>query len=127
MNIDYLADVGTLLSLVPAQSIAATANGTGVDISNYQGNAAVILDAGAATAGSSPTLNVKLQSSADNSTGWTDVTGGAFTQVTTVAGVQKLVIQPRNLNKYLRAVSTIGGTSSPAFPAAVHFLGLKQN
>lgn len=127
MNIDYLADAGDLITLVAAQSVAATANGTGVDISNHIGNAVVILDSGAASAGTLPTLNVKLQSSADNSTNWTDVPNGAFPQITTVATLAKLVIRPRDLNKYLRAVSTIGGTASPAFPVAVHMLALKQN
>jgi len=125
MNIDYLAGGGTLFSLLAAASVNASGNGTGVDISNCMGDMLVIADIGDSTAGSSPTMDLKLQSSADNSTGWTDVPNGAFTQAT-AKSLQKLVIHPRDLNKYLRAVKTIGGTSSPAFPVAMHAIALKQ-
>lgn len=124
MNLDYLI-AGSLFTLIPNISVAASGNGTGVDISNCEGDMLVILDVGAATAGSSPTMDIKLQSSADNSTNWTDVPSGAFTQATG-ASLQKLAIHPRNLNKYLRAVKTIGGTSSPAFPVACHGIALKK-
>lgn len=108
----------TLLTLLKAQSATATANGTGVDISSYVGNILVILNAAAATAGSSPTLDVKIQDSADNSS-FADVSGYTFTQVTNADSLQGLSIDTRNLRKYIRVVITIGGTSSPAFPVAI--------
>jgi hypothetical protein len=60
----------TLGSLLPTLSRTANANGTGFDLqgsNDAEGDAVVILDCGAATAGTNPTYNVKLQDSADNS------------------------------------------------------------
>jgi hypothetical protein len=108
----------SLLTLLKAQSATATANGTGVDISSYCGNILVILNAAAATAGINPTLDVKIQDSADNSS-FADVSGYAFTQVTTTDSLQGLSVDTRLCRKYIRVVITIGGTSSPAFPVAV--------
>ena len=81
----------------------------------------MILDCAAAGAGSSPTYNVKIQDSADNST-FADVTGATFTQVTSTASQQKLTINANDVQRYIRAVATIGGTSSPSFVASVTLL-----
>jgi hypothetical protein len=70
----------TLGSLLPTLSRTANANGTGFDLqgsNDAEGDAVVILDCGAATAGTNPTYNVKLQDSADNSA-FTDVTDATF-------------------------------------------------
>lgn len=120
-------DVGYLptISLIPASDVAATANGTGVDIKDYVGSLQLLLDAGAATAGTSPTLDVKIQDSDDNSS-YADVTGKAFTQVTTVASRQQMVIDTNAVRRYIRAVVTVGGTNSPSFPASLQGVGIKQ-
>jgi predicted secreted protein len=62
------------------------------------------------TAMSTPTtLDVKVQHSTDNST-WADLSGGAFTQVTTSTTSQRLT-GTGSVNRYTRYVSTIAGTS----------------
>ena len=118
----------TLGSLLPTLSRTASANGTGFDLqgsNDAEGDAVVILDCGAATAGTNPTYNVKLQYSADNSA-FTDVTDATFTEVTSIASQQKLSFNANDVRRYLRAVATIGGTSSPAFTASVTLLFSKK-
>lgn len=122
MNVN---DIGYLpsISLIAAQAIAATANGTGVDIKDYVGTMQLLLDAGTAT-GTTPTLDVKIQDSDDNST-FADVTGKAFTQVTTVASRQQMVIDTNAVRRYIRAVSTLTGTT-PVYPVSLQGVGVKQ-
>lgn len=118
-------DVGYLpsLSLIPGQAIAASANGTGVDVKDFIGNLQILLDAGAGT-GTTPTLDIKLQDSPDNTT-FADLAGKAFTQVTTVASRQQMVLDTNACNRYVRAVATVGGTT-PSFPISVQAVGVKQ-
>jgi hypothetical protein len=103
------------IALVPMSDITAGANGTGVDLQDFVGEAAFFI-AAKNVAGTNPTLDVKLQDSADNSS-FDDVTGLAFTQVTaanTKASVfHRLNVNVDGLRRYVRAVTAIGGTSSP--------------
>lgn len=118
-----------VLDLIPSASIVATGNGTGVDIIQFTGQIAIVLDCGAATAGSSPTMDIKIQDSADNSS-FADLSPAfAFTQVTNAASVQKKVLSKDAavVRRYIRAVKTIGGTSSPAFPCSVKGYGTYKN
>jgi hypothetical protein len=116
------------ISLIPMADITASGDGTGVDITQFVGEGKFVLSA-KNVAGTTPTLDVKLQHSADNIT-YADVTGGAFTQVTdadTRAAVQHtLDIKLDGLNKYVRAVKTIGGTDTPQFLVFCVGLGVKQ-
>jgi len=115
----------TLATLLPGARRTATANGTGVDVRNYIGMAKVILASGAG-GGTNPTLDVKLQESDDNST-FADITGAAFTQVTDAAdSTQELHVNLDSTKRYIRAVSTITGTS-PTFDCAVVFVGQNQS
>lgn len=116
------------LSLAVADERTATLTGTGIDVQDYEGVALIVLNAGAASAGTDPTLDVKLQDSADNST-FADVTGATFTQVTDVAGtagVQLMKVNVSALKRYLRVVGTIAGTSTPTFTFGVEFVGIKK-
>lgn len=61
--------------------------------------------------GTTPSLTVKLQHSTDNST-WADVSGGAFAATNTVDG--QFIEFTGTINRYLRIVSTISGTT-PSF------------
>lgn len=96
------------------------------DTGEYEGQFKVTLAAGAATAGSSPTLDVKVTECATSGGSFTDVASGAFTQVTDTAGVQTLVFDRNKVKRYIKADWTIGGTSSPAFPFGVIFEGIKK-
>jgi hypothetical protein len=81
---------------------AASTNGTTVDTKGYR-HAVVVLNAG--TAGAAATADVKLQSSADDST-WADVSGATFTQIT-VSNDNDIYVGFVNCeanDRYLRAV-----------------------
>lgn len=124
MNLQTIMDILTLLNLFPSAARTATANGTGVDLQQYSGDVAVILDSAAGT-GTAPTLDVKLQDSDDNST-FADVSGATFTQVTNAAASQqKIVVNKDAARRYVRAVATIGGTS-PSFTFSVNAVGVKK-
>jgi len=118
-NLGSKSYLGTLLA---CDARTASANGTGFDLegsNGAEGEAIVILASDAASAGSSPTLDVKLQESANNSD-WSDISGATFTQVTDAAqALEKISINTNDVKRYLRAVGTIGGTSSPAFTYSV--------
>jgi hypothetical protein len=110
-----LKSLPTYTASLKSQAFATTSAGTGVDLRSAVGEAVAILACSAATAGTNPTLDVKIQDSADNST-FADVTGYTFTQVTNADSLQTLRIDPRLVRRYVRAYATIGGTSSPSFP-----------
>ena len=114
-------------SLLGADSRNASANGTGFDLqgsNDAEGEAIVILDSEAGS-GTSPTLDVKLQDSADNSS-WSDLSGKTFTQVTDgAAATEKISINTNDVRRYVRAVATLGGTS-PVFVCAVSLVYSKK-
>ena len=111
-----IGDALTALSLKAVGAETASTNGTAVDISQYSGQVAFLLEAAAGT-GTSPTLALKIQHSDDNST-FVDVSGLAFTGLTTSASRQKLVAVGDNLKRYVRYASTIGGTT-PSYTYAL--------
>jgi hypothetical protein len=115
------AFINSLLNAITstlAVCLSRTASGTSeaLDISNYEGTIEITLMAGAKTAGTNPTLDVKLQECDTDDGTPTDVYGGAFTQVTTVAGTQVKTLEKTKLKKFLFLNWTIGGTNAPAFP-----------
>lgn len=111
--------------LLPA-AVTASGNGTGVDLKDYIGLAKVILHSAKASAGTSPTMDVKIQDSADDSS-YADVSGAAFTQVTDVAdSLQGISLDLDKCRRYVRAVKTIGGTDSPSFVLGCVLIGKKQ-
>lgn len=124
MSVDAFAGRSTAVVLLPSAARTSSANGTGVDISDYEGMAEVVLNSGAGT-GTTPTLDVKIQDSDDNSA-FADVTGAVFAQVTNAAAsLQKLVLNTDKCRKYIRAVATIGGTT-PSFACGVEFMSVKK-
>ena len=128
MNDNHVGTELQTLALVPMADITETTTGTGIDVTDYVGSIAVVLS-GKNVAGTSPTLIVKLQDSADNDT-FADITGAVFTTVT-AAGTKASTLQKISVNidgaaKYLRAVATIGGTVSPEFLLSCTAVGVKQ-
>ena len=116
----------TGVELAPAARRTSTLTGTGIDVLEYEGVALVLLNASAGT-GTSPTLDVKLQHSDDDST-YEDVTSGTFTQVTDVAetaGVKVMKLNVSDLKRYLRVIGTIAGTT-PSFDFGVEFVGITK-
>ena len=112
-----------LVSSLAAGTYVASGNGAGIDLQGYQGVLKIVLDSGAG-GGTTPTLDVKIQDSTDNSS-FTDVVNKAFAQVGAGASLQSLGIDTRGVKRYIRAVLTITGTS-PTFGLAVVATGQKQ-
>ena len=118
--------LATSSALAAAARRTSTLTGTAIDVLEYEGVALVLLNTAAGT-GTTPTLDVKLQHSDDNST-FGDVTSGAFSQVTDVAGtagVKAMKVNVSDLKRYVRVVGTIAGTT-PSFDFGVEFVGIKK-
>lgn len=125
----YINDLnGEVVAQELTNNLAVTATGlkgSSVDLNDYDGSAKIIVQIGAATAGSSPTMDVKIQDSADNSS-FADVTGATVAQVTTVALTASIGLAPRTYRRYVKLYATIGGTSSPSFPISAVVLAQKK-
>jgi hypothetical protein len=107
--------------LLRAASRAASVTGTVVDIRDYEGTLAVLLDSNGG-AGGTRTLDVVIQESANGSTGWSTL--ASFAQVTTAASLQGIKIDVNQCERYIRAVGTNGAGSTYIY--AVHFVGGKK-
>lgn len=120
-----LTDLAILASnpLVPPTAETATFNGTGYDLQPYEGVLRVTQEIGTVS-GTTPSLTGKIQSSPDNST-WTDVAGAVFTAVTASTDSQTLAIDTRFVQRYIRYVGTISGTT-PSFTMAVETVALPR-
>jgi hypothetical protein len=112
-----------VIDLLPVAAVTATGNATSVDLQALDGEIAIIMDSAAGT-GTTPTLNVKLQDSDDNSA-FADVSGAAFTQVAASASVQKMSINKDEIRRYVRIVKTVGGTT-PSFLVSIKGVGLMK-
>jgi hypothetical protein len=113
MTIQNLGSKGTAVDILANDVVASTANGSGVDLQGYEGEAAFILSAEAG--GSGVTYAVHIEDSADNST-FTDVTDGAFTTTSAnTASFQQIALNISDLKRYCRcAVVVAGGTGTGA-------------
>lgn len=119
----------TGVELAIAATRTSTLTGSAVDIQDYEGPCLIILEAGRASAGTTPTLNVKIQHSPTTTGGdFADLSGAAFTQVTDAAGggIEVLKFNASNLKRYLRVIGTIAGTNTPTFAFTVVFVGTKK-
>ena len=113
-----------LASSLAAGTYTISGESAGIDLQGYQGVLKIVLDSGAG-GGTTPTLDVKIQDSADNST-FADVLGKVFAQVTGAsASIQSLAIDTRAVKRYIREDLTITGTS-PTFGLAITAVGQKQ-
>lgn len=119
-----LGQVLNLIALHPTAARTATVNGTGVDVTQFVGEIAVVLDSAAGT-GTSPTMDVKLQDSDAVGGTYADIPGATFTQVVDAVAAQKIAVKVGGVNKFIRAVATIGGTT-PSFTFSVNAVGVKQ-
>lgn len=111
----------TVVSLLTAVSAAdtAAATGSGVDLQDYEGPVVITQNHGVSTG----TLDGKIQDSANNSS-FADVSGLAFTQETTTAGIQKLVVQSKQVRRYIKYVGTVG--TGPQV-VSVSMVGVKKS
>lgn len=122
MRIDALDTIEVL----PCAVRTATANGSAVDIREYVGRLALTLMSAAASAGD--TLDVKVQDSANGSSGWADISGAAFTQVTSAADAHESIsIDTNAAKRYIRVVATIAGNGGESIACGVTAFGQQQS
>lgn len=98
------------VTLSPAGAVTTTANGSSVALGD-RGTVRLLLNVTAAS-GTTPTLDVSIQTSYDGTT-WRAV--AAFAQKTTVSNERKSFT---GIDRYIRAVYTVGGTT-PSFTFTV--------
>ena len=120
MSQQNFASNATVVSILAAGSKANTAAATssGVDLIDYDTPIVITQDHGVSTG----TLDGKIQDSADNSS-FADVSGLTFAQSTTTADIQKLVVNPKSVRRYIRYVGTVG--TGPQV-VGVSFAGVKK-
>lgn len=105
----------TVDKLITPQTLSSTTNGTGIDLQgkvNPGGQEMKATLITGASSGTSPTMDVKLQESDSLGSGYADISGATFTQVT--ANDAEETIHFRTNKRFVRAVFTLGGTS-PTF------------
>jgi len=106
-------------------AVTTSVNGSALDVRSYDGAAKVGLAVNQ-TAGTTPTLDAKIQESATSGGTYTDVVNGAFTQVTTVDGNQEIQIPDvAQLKGFIRVAYATGGTS-PAYTVTSKFVSQKK-
>jgi len=111
-------DLKAAQTIRPQSIGAGTLNGLAVDTAGYD-EAIVVLDAGTFTTG---TLDAKVQESADGSSGWVDIAGAAFAQVTSTTDdsiyVGTIRMEGSRL-RYLRVVAVVA-TAACLAAAQIH-------
>ena len=112
--IHNLGDKTFVLSLLPNDVVTVTGLGSAVDLEDYEGEMAVVLDAEAG--GASITYAVKLQESDTSGGVYTDVTGGAFTTTdANTALVEKISVNTNDMKRFVKlSITVAGGTGAGA-------------
>ena len=109
---------------VASASVTATATSSAIDLKEFDGDVLLILNSAAGT-GSSPTLNIKVQDSDTSGGTYGDLSGAAFTEVTTSASLQTLEVNKDECNRFIKIVQTVGG-SSPVFVYGISLVAAKK-
>ena len=109
---------------VASASVSATATSSAIDLKDFDGDVLLVLNCAAGT-GSSPTLDVKVQDSDETGGTYGDLSGAAFTQVTTSASLQTLEVNKDECKRFIKLVQTVGG-SSPVFVYGISLVGAKK-
>jgi hypothetical protein len=118
-----------LANLIPSQTATSTVTGSAVDLQDFDGEAYLTINCGQATAGTNPTATFTLTQCATSGGVYTAVTLNATpTVVTGVSGATNEIIAFRvaDIQRYVKGVCTIGGTSTPTFSFSVNVVGRKQ-
>lgn len=125
MNRNNIGDTASVLTLLQNATVAASGNGTGVDLQPYAGDIVIVLNAKHGTGNADNTADITIEDSADNSS-FAAVSGAAFTQVNgTTDSTQIMALNKDSLRRYIRAVKTIAGTT-PSFLLACNVVAWKK-
>ncbi len=116
----------TTTVLLNPSALAANTNITNIDLRDYIGNVQVGIFVGVATAGTTPTLDVYLQSGSESNGANATNLNVAATQFSNANASQLLSVDTRAASRYLKVVPLVGGAISPSFPVVVTLQGVKQ-
>lgn len=109
-----------IIELCPNAVRTSTPTLSAVDVRKYEGVGQIILTSSAATAGTSPTLTVKLQHALTSGGQYDDIAGATFTQVTDAADTTQMIpLDFSACRGFIKVVATIAGTDTPTFSFAV--------
>lgn len=100
--------VGAVMENIAARTTTLT--GTGIDVTAYEGVLEFEQWVGAVT-GTTPTLDGKLQTSDVIGSGYVDIPGATFAQVTASNNRQFVRVAKTKCKKFVRYVGTKGGTT----------------
>ena len=111
----------------------SVADSSAIDLQGYEGVGELELLAELASAGTSPTLDVKLQNCDTSGGSYEDITtaqGGpiAFSTVTDAAngGLQVVGLNFSALKRFVKVIPALGGTNTPTFTFGVNLRGRKK-
>lgn len=129
MQTDIYSEVTRTAVIALESDRTSVATSSAVDLQGYEGLGELELLCELASAGSSPTLAVKVQDSATSGGGYADISPAlAFETVTDAAngGLQTLKMNFSTLKRFIKVVPTLGGTSTPTFTFGVNLRGRKK-
>lgn len=118
-NVNFGSDM-EVINAFPIAAVTASGDSTAVDLLKYDGQCAVVADVSAPVAGTNPTLDLSLKESSTSGGEYTAISnskfiGGAFTQVSGDASVQRRAFNKNAVKRYVKWSRAIGGTSSPQY------------
>ena len=124
--IDFVNESSQVRMVDPAAVTATGTLGQSVDLQGFQGRVLLLIALGAVT-GTTPTLDLKVQDSADNSSFADATTAITLAQLVTAsaAKVFALAVDVRSVRRYINLYGTAGGTT-PSFTMSVAVVGQKQ-
>jgi hypothetical protein len=115
----------TPLSLVVAGRATADANGTGVDVSEFEGFGTVDVYVHNVS-GTTPTYDGFLEECDTSGGTYTAVSGAVITQVTTTDSMQQLSINWSASKKFVRWVDDVAASGTPVYDRFVVAQGQKK-
>jgi len=122
-------DTHGVVALATNAAVTATVTNTGRDMFGYTGQDIAVLN-WSQSAGTNATLDVRLQSSTALASGYADVYGAAYDQITNAipgsSGILTMRFDPNAASRYVRVIQTVGGSDSPAFSTSVNFIGRRK-
>lgn len=120
-NVPVLPVVPTVKTVVQANQYTTTIAAAGVDCLALNGKAVAHLSVNAIS-GTTPTCDAKLQECDTQGGSYTDITGGAFTQVTTVDGDQEIVVDLSVRKRWIGFNIALAGTN-PVYGIYANIMG----
>ena len=124
MNESQLVRALTRLTGIATSRIEASGTSTAIDLKDYVGSVRVDFGAISVAGGTSPTIDLAVQTGATTGA-MALISGGAFGQVTSIAQDQTLTFDTRAIDRYLNFAYTLGGTTA-AFNLDIGVYGIKN-